>query len=168
MSRSGVWGMRRSGKSTLLRIAAGVVLPDAGAVRFEGRDLTRMSRARSHCCCARRSASRHGAARDAQRDGRRSRRAAGAQRRRDLHDAQIAAREVLERVGVTSRADARMTELSPGEHTRVAIARALVRDPALLLVDEPGSDAKSERTRRDLCAAALACQGSGADADRRL
>jgi predicted ABC-type transport system involved in lysophospholipase L1 biosynthesis ATPase subunit len=40
----GVLGMRRSGKSTLLRIAAGVEPPDGGTVRFEGRDLTRMSR----------------------------------------------------------------------------------------------------------------------------
>ncbi|MGB2711993.1 MAG: ATP-binding cassette domain-containing protein, partial [Conexibacter sp.] len=40
---AGVWGLRRSGKSTLLRIAAGLEPPDAGVVRFDGRDLTRMS-----------------------------------------------------------------------------------------------------------------------------
>ena len=36
----GVWGMRRSGRSTLLRIAAGVQAPDAGVVRYGGRELT--------------------------------------------------------------------------------------------------------------------------------
>jgi ABC-type multidrug transport system ATPase subunit len=34
-----VWGMRRSGRSTLLRVAAGVEAPDEGSVRLEGHDL---------------------------------------------------------------------------------------------------------------------------------
>ena len=34
-----VWGMRGSGRSTLLRIAAGIEPPDAGVVRFAGREL---------------------------------------------------------------------------------------------------------------------------------
>ena len=34
-----VWGERRSGRSTLLRIAAGIETPDAGVVRFAGGDL---------------------------------------------------------------------------------------------------------------------------------
>jgi ABC-type lipoprotein export system ATPase subunit len=38
----GVYGARRSGKSTLLRLAAGIVLADAGAVRFEGHDLAQL------------------------------------------------------------------------------------------------------------------------------
>jgi len=39
----GVYGPRRSGKSTLLRLAAGIALPDSGTIRFEGRDIARMS-----------------------------------------------------------------------------------------------------------------------------
>ncbi|HEX4804946.1 MAG TPA: ATP-binding cassette domain-containing protein, partial [Conexibacter sp.] len=35
----GVWGRRRSGRTTLLRLAAGIERPDAGVVRFEGVDL---------------------------------------------------------------------------------------------------------------------------------
>ena len=34
-----VWGLKGSGRSTLLRVAAGIETPDSGAVRFEGRDL---------------------------------------------------------------------------------------------------------------------------------
>ena len=41
----GVWGGRRAGKSTLLRLASGLDVADRGVVRFEGRDLARMSRA---------------------------------------------------------------------------------------------------------------------------
>ena len=46
-------------------------------------------------------------------------------------------RELLERVQVSHRADARPQELSGGEMQRVAIARALAHSPALLLADEP-------------------------------
>jgi predicted ABC-type transport system involved in lysophospholipase L1 biosynthesis ATPase subunit len=136
----GVWGMRRSGKSTLLRIAAGVEAPDAGTVRFAGRDLTRMSRAeiaqllRTSVGFA--STEWHATRNEAVVDHvALPALSSGA----SLRAAQTAAREALERVGVAGRADVRIADVSPGERTRVAIARALVRDPLLLLVDEPGS-----------------------------
>ena len=34
-----VWGLRGSGRTTLLRLATGIDAPDAGSVRFDGRDL---------------------------------------------------------------------------------------------------------------------------------
>jgi putative ABC transport system ATP-binding protein len=43
----------------------------------------------------------------------------------------------LEKVGLADRAHHRPTELSGGEQQRVAIARALVKNPPLLLADEP-------------------------------
>jgi putative ABC transport system ATP-binding protein len=47
------------------------------------------------------------------------------------------AMEALNTVGLSDRASHRPTELSGGEQQRVAIARALVKNPPLILADEP-------------------------------
>ncbi len=46
-------------------------------------------------------------------------------------------RQVLDRVGLLDRISHKPSELSGGERQRVAIARALVKEPGLLLCDEP-------------------------------
>ena len=47
------------------------------------------------------------------------------------------AMELLDRVGVSHRADHRPADMSGGEQQRVAICRALANEPLLLLADEP-------------------------------
>ncbi|HEY6780728.1 MAG TPA: ATP-binding cassette domain-containing protein [Thermoleophilaceae bacterium] len=141
----GIWGAPRSGKSSLLRLAAGIEEPDAGRVCFDGRDLARLS-SRERALVLRRSIGFVAPPFDQAGSWSASRAegivdhvaipliADGVERRAAV----TAARSWLERVDAIACAHATTSELSPGERMRVALARALVREPRLLLVDEPG------------------------------
>jgi len=132
-----VFGQRASGKTTLLRIAAGIESPDAGRVAFAGRDVATLRRS----------------PRIAGLDPR-----VGWMRRSgplidsmemldyvalpllgSLHyaEAHRRATRVLNEVGAKELAHATWGALSDAERTLVMLAQATVRRPLLLLADDP-------------------------------
>jgi ABC-type methionine transport system ATPase subunit len=135
----GILGSRRTGKSTLLRLAAGLESPDEGRVAFEGHDLARMS------LLWRERLLRDRIGLLASEDWHPAR----GERVVDLvalplvsdgatmHEARIRARKMLSWAGASDWADDLAAPLAVGERMRAMLARALVRRPRLLLIDEP-------------------------------
>jgi ABC-type multidrug transport system ATPase subunit len=128
-----VWGRRRSGRSTLLRVAAGIERPDSGSVRLEGRDVhgRGATGVETIAYCRTSFATAEGELIvDQLMLGQLSRGvAAAAARERD--------REALGRVGAEHLLALRPGDLDVAERVRVALARAIVRRPRLLVIDEP-------------------------------
>jgi putative ABC transport system ATP-binding protein len=150
----GIFGSADSGKSTLMLLCAGLLLPDAGVVRYRGRDMQDLTK-REQATLWRTSIGvvSHKVVNQSPPERRVVDYVAtpllgGAWE----PDASIAAaRDKLDQVGAQSCHDARLDELSPGERTRVELARALIRDPELLLIDEPESSSslkENETIRR--------------------
>jgi ABC-type lipoprotein export system ATPase subunit len=130
----------RSGKSTLLRIAAGIEAPDSGSVRYNGRDIASMSerelaeyrlRTAGWVSDGRPSLAGFRAvdyvAAPALATGADGRMAAGS------------AHQALREVDADYCSDAWLHELSESERVRIQLARALIRRPRILLADEPAA-----------------------------
>jgi putative ABC transport system ATP-binding protein len=141
-------GPSGSGKTTLLLLIAGLLTPDAGRIRFAGRDLASHSRKQASDylfgdvgfiyqnvrLMPQVSALENAA----------SKLVSGGVR---MRDAQARALHWLERVGLSDRLHHTPEQLSSGERQRVAIAKALSGEPRLILADEPTGNLDSERSR---------------------
>jgi ABC-type multidrug transport system ATPase subunit len=139
-----VWGTRRSGRTTLLRVAAGVLPPDEGIVRFDGVDLAArrsriLGREIAYCRTGFSSTDGRLVAEHVQ-AGLLARGCSSSMARRQAQD-------MLARTGAGDCAELPPHELDAGESMRVALACALSAKPRLLSVDEPTSGV--DLTERD-------------------
>jgi putative ABC transport system ATP-binding protein len=146
-------GRTGHGKSTLLNLLGGLDRPTTGRLTLDGRDLGRLSDAE----LTRVRATAIGfvfqtfnlvptlsAAENVEAALIPLRVSGAAQRRRRVAAA-------LDSVGLTDRAGHLPSELSGGQQQRVAIARALVKEPKVLLADEPTGNL-DEETRDEIIA----------------
>lgn len=141
-----LYGPSGSGKTTLLLLAAALIAPDRGRVRFMDRDLGEMS-AGELAAYQRREVgfvyqtahliggvpAVENAAVKLLLDGMK------------LPSARQRAADWLARVGLEHRLHHTPERMSGGERARVAIARALINEPALILADEPTGNLDSQR-----------------------
>lgn len=143
-------GASGAGKTTLLQIMGTLLRPDAGTLRIAGEELstmndTRLSRFRNeqigfvfqfhhllpeftaleNVCLPALIAGR------------------------SRTEVEREAMQLLERVGLTARAQHKPSQLSGGEQQRVSIARALINRPAVILADEPSGNLDS-RNREEI------------------
>lgn len=132
----GVIGQRGEGKTTLLKVAAGIERADEGRVVFEGRDLTSWSAEERAGLLGDRIAwmPREGDGEFTVLDYVGLPLAMG--RRRGMRAVDDVARAALRRVGVEERARQRWDELSNWERVLVAFARGFVGRPSLMVVDD--------------------------------
>ena len=125
-------GPSGGGKSTLLRVVAGLESPDSGTVEIDGQDLTGVpARQRGIGFCFQHYAPfRHLTVRRNVAFGLEVRRRPKAEIREKVD-------ELLELVRIAHLADRYPSELSGGQRQRMALARALAIEPKVLLLDEP-------------------------------
>ncbi len=128
----GFVGPNGAGKTTAMRIVLGVLAPDAGEVRWDGRPVDAEVRARFGYMPEERGLYPKMRVRDqltylARLHGLRA------------EESAAAAGRWIERMGLTARAGDRVEALSLGNQQRVQLAAALVHDPVALVLDEPFS-----------------------------
>ena len=140
-----LFGPSGCGKTTVLRLLAGLEVPEQGSIRIDGRVVA--SAGKNLVPPERRDLGMvfqdlalwpHMTVQQNLMFGLNARRV-------QKREAGARVREMLQRVGLEHRIDAKPHQLSGGEQQRVALARALVSRPSILLMDEPLSSLDDER-----------------------
>ena len=128
-------GSSGCGKTTLLRSIAGFVLPDSGAIRVDGKEITRLPPEARETAMMFQSYALwpHMSVADNIGYGLRMR-----NWKKDAIAARVA--EMLKLLQLEGFGPRQVTQLSGGQRQRVALGRALAVDPRLLLLDEPMSN----------------------------
>ena len=129
-SAFGYLGPNGAGKTTLIRMLLGLTQPSAGSMRVLGRPMPReraQALAKVGAIVEEPGFHKH-------LSGRENLWAAAAAREPEAHGR---IDSVLERVGLTDRADDRVGTYSQGMRQRLGIARCLLSDPEVLILDEP-------------------------------
>ncbi len=140
-------GPSGSGKTTMLMLAAALLAPESGQVRYAARDLALMSANETSEYLLRDVGfiyqSFHLMPRVSALENAAMKLLLGGV---GMREAQARAAGWLERVGLGDRLEHTPEELSGGERQRVAIARALAGEPRLILADEPTGNLDSARS----------------------
>ena len=145
-SLTALLGPSGGGKSTLLRIIAGLEVPDAGTVEIDGRDSTALPPQRRNVgfVFQHYAAFKHLTVRRNVAFGLEIRKRPKAEIRRRVD-------ELLELVHLEQFAERLPSQLSGGQRQRMALARALAVEPQVMLLDEPfgALDAKVRKELRN-------------------
>jgi branched-chain amino acid transport system ATP-binding protein len=144
---TGLIGPNGAGKTTLFNVITGLLPPNQGKIRLAGKDVTRLSPTRR---------ARRGLGRTFQRlelfsllSVRENIRVAADVRKGWSHDKDNPAEVVeaiIERIGLTHVADARVDSLPTGQCRLVELGRCLATKPQVLLLDEPASGQDENET----------------------
>ena len=146
---TGLIGPNGAGKTTLFNVVNGLLPPTSGLVLIDGQDITRQSPHKR---------ARRGMARTFQRlelftmlTVRENIRVAADIHKRWSRDPESPAElteRIIDRVGLSPVADARVTSLPTGQGRLVELGRALACKPAILLLDEPASGQDESETEQ--------------------
>ena len=144
----GFLGLNGAGKSTTLKVLAGLLLPSAGSVKIDGVDVVQAPDSlRSSIGFLPEDTPLY-------KDMRVGDFVAYAGQLKGMAKADVHARldGVLARCGLSDRKDQVISELSHGYRKRVGIAQAIIHDPKLVILDEPisGLDPKQIREIREV------------------
>ena len=155
---TGLIGPNGAGKTTLFNVATGMLSPQTGDIKLDGRALTKLPAYKR---------ARLGLGRTFQRlelfttlSVRENVAVAGVVAKR--RQVRITVDEVMERVGVAQLADRDVGEIPTGMARRVELARALMTAPTMLLLDEPASGQNEDETAEFAALlTSLAADGTG-------